>query len=340
MIDSKLLDAKSVQASSTEELLRQLDGNAQGLTEAEAQRRATQFGPNRLAEVQKSLLAKLLHYFWGPIPWMIEAAALLSGLIRHWADFIIIILLLLFNAAVGFWQEYKASNALDALKAQLALKCRVRRGGAWKQVDASELVPGDIVRVMLGDVIPADIKLLEGDYISVDQSALTGESLPVDCKVGDVVYSASIAKQGEMVGVVYATGEHTYLGQDRATGAEGRRGFALPEGGAEHRRLSDLHQHRAGGRAGAGGTFARPVVGGTAAIRADPHRRLDSGGDAGGAVGHDGARRAGAVEGEGDRVAAGIDRGDGRRRHPVLGQDRDADAEQADPRRNVAVRRR
>jgi H+-transporting ATPase len=213
MIDSNSLDAKSVQAASTEELLRKLDSNAQGLTDAEAQRRAAQFGPNRLAEVHETLLARLLHYFWGPIPWMIEAAALLSGLIRHWADFIIVILLLLFNAAVGFWQEYKASNALDALKAQLALKCRVRRGGTWKQIDASELVPGDVVRVVLGDVIPADIKLLGGDYISVDQSALTGESLPVDCKVGDVVYSASIAKQGEMVGVVYATGGHTYLGK-------------------------------------------------------------------------------------------------------------------------------
>jgi H+-transporting ATPase len=213
MIDSTPLDAKSVQAIGADELLRRLGSHAEGLTDAEAQRRAAQFGPNRLAELQKSLLAKLLHYFWGPIPWMIEAAALLSALVRHWPDFLIIVLLLLFNAAVGFWQEYKASNALDALKAQLALKCRVRRDGAWKQIDASELVPGDIVRVTLGDVVPADLKLTEGDYISVDQSALTGESLPVDCKAGDVVYSASIAKQGEMVGVVYATGEHTYLGK-------------------------------------------------------------------------------------------------------------------------------
>jgi H+-transporting ATPase len=207
------LDAKSVAAMTPEALLQTLHSTANGLTASEAAKRLAQGGPNSLPEQRISLFMRLAHYFWGPIPWMIEVAALLSALVRHWPDFIIIVLLLLFNAGIGFWQEYKASSALDALKKQLALKCRVRRDGQWLQIDAAQLVPGDIVSVRLGDILPADIKLLEGDYLSVDQSALTGESLPVSRKVGEVVYSGSIAKQGEMVGVVYATGVNTYLGK-------------------------------------------------------------------------------------------------------------------------------
>ena len=207
------LDAKIAASLQPEELLRRLDSRLGGLAQSEVQQRAAMFGPNSLPEVRESLLKKLFHYFWGPIPWMIEVAALLSGVVRHWADFIIITLLLLFNAAVGFWQEYKASSALDALRRQLALKCRVLRDGAWSEIETHGLVPGDIVRVRLGDILPADLKLLQGDYLSVDQSSLTGESLPVDRKVGDTVYSGSIAKRGDMVGVVYATGARTFLGR-------------------------------------------------------------------------------------------------------------------------------
>ena len=135
---------------------------------------------------------------------MIEAAAVLSGILQHWADFIIIMSLLIFNALVGFWQEHQAASAVAALKKQLALKARARRDGQWAEVDAVTLVPGDVVRLRLGDIIPADVRLVEGDYLSVDQSALTGESLPVDKKVGELAYSSSIAKQGEMVALVTA----------------------------------------------------------------------------------------------------------------------------------------
>ncbi len=207
------LDAKEAAGLTVPAMLQRLGSSAEGLDQDEAQRRIAQFGPNLLPEARESLIKKLLHYFWGPIPWMIEVAAVLSALVRHWADFVIIVLLLLFNAAVGFWQEYKASSALEALKKQLALKCRVRRHGLWQELDASQLVPGDVVRVRLGDILPADLKLMQGDYLSIDQSALTGESLPVDRRPGDVVYSGSIARQGEMIGVVFATGVHTYLGK-------------------------------------------------------------------------------------------------------------------------------
>ncbi len=185
----------------------------QGLSSDEAARRLAQYGPNALEDKQVSILRRLLGYFWGPIPWMIEVAAALSALVQHWADFWIIITLLIFNAAVGFWQEFTAGNAVAALMKQLALKARVRRDGQWQEIDAKKLVPGDIVRTRLGDVIPADVKLLEGDYLSVDQSALTGESLPVTKRTGDDAFSGTVVKQGEVVAEVTATGANTRFGK-------------------------------------------------------------------------------------------------------------------------------
>ena len=184
-----------------------------GLSDAEAARRLQQYGENALAEHHVSVLERLTHFFWGPIPWMIEVAAVLSGVLRHWDDLAIILVMLFINAGVGFWQEFKADNAIALLKERLALKARVKRDGQWKDVEARLLVPGDVVLVGLGNIVPADMKLIAGDYLSVDQSALTGESLPVDKKVGDDAYSGSIAKQGEMTGLVTATGMNTYFGK-------------------------------------------------------------------------------------------------------------------------------
>jgi H+-transporting ATPase len=195
------------------EVLTALESRPEGLSAAEAEKRLARFGPNALEEHRRTPLQMLLGYFWGPIPWMIEVAAALSAVVRHWADLAIILVLLMFNAAVGFWQEHQAGNAIEELKKKLALKARVRRAGRWQEIAAKDLVPGDIVRLRLGDVIPADVKLIEGDYLGVDQSALTGESLPVDKKLGDLAYSGSVAKQGEMVGAVTATGMRTYFGK-------------------------------------------------------------------------------------------------------------------------------
>jgi H+-transporting ATPase len=187
--------------------------DAAGLSSAEAERRLAQYGPNALAEEHISALQRLARFFWGPIPWMIEIAAALSALLGHWSDLAIILAMLFINAGVGFWQEFKADNAIALLKRRLALKARVKRDGQWQDVEARLLVPGDVVLVKLGNVVPADLKLIDGDYLSVDQSALTGESLPVDKKVGDAAYSGSIAKQGEMTGLVTATGMKTYFGK-------------------------------------------------------------------------------------------------------------------------------
>ena len=195
------------------ELMKKLGATADGLTQAEAQKRQAQFGPNEIAEKKTNEYLKFLSYFWGPIPWMIEAAVILSGVVRHWLDFFVILVLLLSNALVGFWEEHQAGDAIAALKARLAIKAKVKRDGKWEDPKASELVPGDVVRLRLGDIVPADARLLDGDSIEVDQSALTGESLPVTAKPGGAVYSGSIIRQGEIDAIVYATGTNTYFGK-------------------------------------------------------------------------------------------------------------------------------
>jgi H+-transporting ATPase len=203
----------SIEETSLEELKKQLETSGEGLTQEEAQRRLEKYGPNTLEEEKFNPILKFLSYFWGPIAWMIEAAAVLSAIVGHWVDLIITAVLLVFNAVVGFWQEYQAANAVDELKKQLALQARVKRDGKWGQIEASQLVPGDRVRLRLGDIIPADVKLVDGDYLSVDQSALTGESLPVEKKTGQAAYSGSVVQQGEMEALVAATGSETYFGK-------------------------------------------------------------------------------------------------------------------------------
>jgi len=184
-----------------------------GLTGAEAARLREQYGPNDLPTEKKNPLLKFLSYFWGPIPWMIEAAAILSAAIAHWEDFAVILLLLMTNAVVGFFQEKKAENAIELLKKQLAPNARVLRDGTWQEIPARELVPGDLVHIRLGDIVPADAVLGMGSYLLLDESALTGESLPVEKKTGDTVYSGSIARQGEMDARVTTTGGNTFFGR-------------------------------------------------------------------------------------------------------------------------------
>ena len=203
-------DLKSLPLAEVE---RKLGSSPDGLSQAEAQKRLKQYGPNEIAEKKTNELLKFLSYFWGPIPWMIEAAVILSAAARHWPDFGIILVLLLANAMVGFWEEHQAGNAIAALKATLAIKARVRRDGKWITPAARELVPGDVIRIRMGDIVPADARLLEGDAIEVDQSALTGESLPAPRKSGEAVFSGSIVRQGEIGALVYATGANAYFGK-------------------------------------------------------------------------------------------------------------------------------
>jgi H+-transporting ATPase len=203
-------DLKSMPIAEVEKTLHT---SPDGLTQAEATARLTKYGANEIADKKTNLLLKFLSYFWGPIPWMIEVAVILSGIVGHWPDFFIILVLLIANATIGFWEERQAGNAIEALKAKLAIKARVKRDGKWITPPARELVPGDVIRLRLGDIVPADARLFEGDEISVDQAALTGESLPATKKAGDAVFSGSIIRRGETGALVYATGAKTYFGK-------------------------------------------------------------------------------------------------------------------------------
>ncbi len=186
----------------------------EGLSSQEAQERLQKYGSNTIDEKEESWLHRLFRRFWGPIPWMIEVAAILSASVQRWEDFSVIMLMLLVNAFVDFYQESKALNAIAVLKQKLARKALVLRDGKWQEVDAKEIVPDDIIKVKIGDIVPADAKLLGGgEFLLVDQAALTGESLPVHKKPNESLYANAVVKQGEMIAEVTATGKETYFGK-------------------------------------------------------------------------------------------------------------------------------
>ncbi|KAJ3076589.1 hypothetical protein HDU98_002109 [Podochytrium sp. JEL0797] len=193
----------------------------EGLTDAEVAARTLQFGLNEIPESKSNPLLKFLSYFLGPISYLLEIACILSGVFHEWIDFGILLFVLIANACIGFFEEARAESALDALKNTLAQKSRVWRNGKLVEVDSNTLVPGDIVALRLGDIIPADCRLLgvgvtgemsEGT-LQIDQSALTGESLPVAKGKGVTAYSSAIVKQGQMLAVVTKTGINTYIGR-------------------------------------------------------------------------------------------------------------------------------
>jgi H+-transporting ATPase len=212
-MDKLVIDAQEAKKRSIDDLFLSLLTGKNGLSDAEAERRLQVYGPNEVVEKKKNPLIQFLLNFWGPIQWMIEAAAIISLIIGHLEDFIIILALLLINVLVKHLQESKASNAIELLKQKLSPSARVRREGKWVEINAAELVPGDIVRIRPGDIIPADVKLIEGQYLEVDQSVLTGESMPVEKQVNDIGYSGAIIRKGEMDALVVATGMDTYFGK-------------------------------------------------------------------------------------------------------------------------------
>ncbi|XP_062196094.1 plasma membrane ATPase-like isoform X2 [Phragmites australis] len=201
-----------------EEVFQSLKCTKGGLSSDEAQARITVFGPNKLEEKKESKLLKFLGFMWNPLSWVMEAAAIMAIALAmppppDWQDFIGIVALLLINSTISYWEESNAGSAAEALMANLAPKTKVLRDGRWSEQDAAVLVPGDVISIKLGDIVPADARLLEGDPLKIDQSALTGESLPVTKSPGDSVYSGSTCKQGEIDAVVIATGVHTFFGK-------------------------------------------------------------------------------------------------------------------------------
>ncbi len=207
-------DKDNYQLKTIDEVLRELNTNKDtGLSENEAKNRIKKYGLNEIPEKEETFLHRVLRRFWGPIPWMIEIAAILSASVQKWDDFGIITTLLFVNAIIDLWQESKALSALSVLKQKLAKKATVLRDGEFNSIDAKELVPGDIIKIKIGEILPTDVKLIEGEYLQIDQSALTGESMPVTKHSNDTAYANSVAKQGEMISVVTLTGLNTYFGK-------------------------------------------------------------------------------------------------------------------------------
>ncbi|KAL6589789.1 hypothetical protein ACP70R_050225 [Stipagrostis hirtigluma subsp. patula] len=222
-INNETVDLESIPV---EEVFENLKCTHEGLTTDSARQRIDIFGYNKLEEKQESKVLKFLGFMWNPLSWVMEAAAIMAIALAHggtdargnkmgidFHDFVGIVLLLIINSTISFIEENNAGNAAAALMARLAPKAKVLRDGTWSELDASLLVPGDIISIKLGDIIPADARLLEGDPLKIDQSALTGESLPVTKYAGDGIYSGSTCKQGEIEAVVIATGIHTFFGK-------------------------------------------------------------------------------------------------------------------------------
>uniref|UniRef100_A0A0C9S3K8 Plasma membrane ATPase n=1 Tax=Wollemia nobilis TaxID=56998 RepID=A0A0C9S3K8_9CONI len=203
-----------------EEVFEQLRCTREGLSDAEGENRLKIFGLNKLEEKKESKFLKFLGFMWNPLSWVMEMAAIMAialangqGKPPDWQDFVGILALLIINSTISFIEENNAGNAAAALMAGLAPKTKVLRDGRWQEHEAMILVPGDIISIKLGDIVPADARLLEGDPLKIDQSALTGESLPVTKNPGDEVFSGSTCKQGEIEAVVIATGVHTFFGK-------------------------------------------------------------------------------------------------------------------------------
>ncbi|CAD6266595.1 unnamed protein product [Miscanthus lutarioriparius] len=219
-LEAVLKEAVDLENIPLEEVFENLRCSREGLSTQQAQQRLEIFGPNKLEEKEESKFLKFLGFMWNPLSWVMEAAAIMAialanggGKPPDWQDFVGIITLLVINSTISFIEENNAGNAAAALMARLAPKAKVLRDGRWTEEESAILVPGDIVSIKLGDIIPADARLLEGDPLKIDQSALTGESLPVTKGPGDGVYSGSTVKQGEIEAVVIATGVHTFFGK-------------------------------------------------------------------------------------------------------------------------------
>ncbi|XP_059636046.1 plasma membrane ATPase 1-like [Cornus florida] len=219
-LDAVIKEAVDLENLPLEEVFEHLKCTREGLSSDGIQERLQLFGYNKLEEKKESKILKFLGFMWNPLSWVMEAAAIMAIALTQggkkkpdYHDFAGILILLMINSTISFIEENNAGNAAAALMARLAPKAKVLRNGKWSEEDAAVLVPGDIISIKLGDIIPADARLLEGDPLKIDQSALTGESLPVTKHPGEGVYSGSTCKQGEIEAVVIATGVHTFFGK-------------------------------------------------------------------------------------------------------------------------------
>jgi H+-transporting ATPase len=196
---------------STKECYNKLNSSSSGLSSSDVEQRIRQYGKNEVVEKKENAVLKFLKKFWAPVPWMLEITAIITFFIGKDLDTYIILSLLIFNSFISFFQESRASDAVEMLRSRITVKTRVLRNGSWEQIISTELVPGDVVHVRMGDVVPADVKIERGK-VEVDQSALTGESNPVRRGEDGEIFSGSIVKKGEATGLVVATGAKTLFG--------------------------------------------------------------------------------------------------------------------------------
>ncbi|EFA84549.1 P-type ATPase [Heterostelium album PN500] len=209
----KTLERKKEAQKPLESIMEELKANPNGLSSAEVSERTAQYGENKIPDVKRYPILEFLYFMWNPLSWTMELAAIVSIALLDWVDFILIVGLLLMNATIGYYEEHTAGNAVEALKNSLVSQTRVLRDGKWDQVASTSLVPGDVIILKIGAVVPADCRVLECESVKIDQSSLTGESLPVTKKIGDEVYSGSSMKQGEATCIVTATGVNTFFGR-------------------------------------------------------------------------------------------------------------------------------
>ncbi|CAF1039404.1 unnamed protein product [Didymodactylos carnosus] len=204
-----------------EQIYELFDATPDGLNDTQVAERVQKFGPNKLEEKERNPILQFLLFMWNPLSWVMEVAAFVAialsnggGQPPDWEDFLGIVCLLVINSIIGFVEQQRAGNAVKVLMQSLAPESRVKRNGQWETIDASELVPGDVIGVKLGNVIPADARITSAQgEISVDQAALTGEALPVKKQIGDEIFSSTTCKQGEAEAIVIATGVHTNFGR-------------------------------------------------------------------------------------------------------------------------------
>lgn len=212
IVSSKIRNTSEYKELSLEDTFKFLEVSPDGLSESEARQRREVFGFNEIAEKKQNPLIEFVLRYWGPMPWLLELAMALSFVLRHHLEGVIIFVLLTMNAVIGHMLSRSSQQAVELLKKKLAVKARVLRNGEWAIKEAREIVPGDIILVKLGDIVPADAKIAKGD-LSVDQSALTGESLPAEIRGAGIIYSGSVVRRGEAQCIVVNTGAHTYFGK-------------------------------------------------------------------------------------------------------------------------------
>lgn len=197
---------------SADETLLLLETSLDGLCSEEAGNRAGQYGRNEISEIKKSSFLNFAKRYWGPMPWLLELAIVLTIILGHYFESVIIFVLLTINAIIGYLQSQNSQKAVDLLKKKLKINAKVLRDGKWVLLEAKDLVPGDIITMSLGDLVPADAVIISGE-VSADESALTGESFPESKRQADTVYSSSVIKRGEARCVVVNTGAHTFFGK-------------------------------------------------------------------------------------------------------------------------------